>query len=152
MNGKWSSETKGSWTAIARVPWLKAVVLFGKGDSWNGGGLFTSNSRYWLNGGCGHFPMRDSRELRQDTKFQPDASYGGECPGVYYLRLQRDGWRLKTILAESRWVRCAVFEKPLPKGWILRKLAHEETGSPPGKGCYWDEHELEQPHLQYRAS
>lgn len=35
-----------------------------------------------------------------------------------------------------------VFEKPLPAGWVLRKLAHAELGAPAGKGCYWDEHEL----------
>src|SRR5215472_15285961 len=39
MNGKWNSETKGSWTAISHAPWLKAIALFGKGDCWNGGGL-----------------------------------------------------------------------------------------------------------------
>ena len=24
----------------------------------------------------------------------------------------------------------------------MRKVAHAEVGAPPGKGCYWDEHEL----------
>src|SRR5689334_22184837 len=38
MNGKWESETKGSWTAISRNPYLKAVTLYAKGDCWNGGG------------------------------------------------------------------------------------------------------------------
>lgn len=145
MNGKWESETKGAWTAISRTPWLKAEVLLGKGDCWNGGGLFTSNSRYWLNGGSGHFPIRDDGTLRQDLEFKPPAYYGGECLSVYYVRLRRDGWVLKTRLANSKWDGCTIFEKRLPKGWILRKLAHEQTGAPPGKGCYWDEHELEQP-------
>jgi len=54
MNGKWESETKGSWTAISKVPWLKAIVLLGKGDCWSGGGLFTSENKYWLNDGYGH--------------------------------------------------------------------------------------------------
>ena len=39
----------------------------------------------------------------------------------------------------------SVFEKPLSSGWILRKYAHAEVGAPPGKGCYWDEHELDHP-------
>lgn len=26
---------------------------------------------------------------------------------------------------------------------MLRKLAHEQVGALPGKGCYWDGHELE---------
>jgi hypothetical protein len=103
MNGRWSSaETRGSWTAISRAPWLKAVVLLGKGDCWNGGGLFTSNSTYWLNDGYGHFQIRDSGEVRRDLRFQPHAGYGGECPGVYYLRLQRDGWILKAAISNGR--------------------------------------------------
>ena len=27
MNGRWSSKAKGSWSAIARAPWLKAIAL-----------------------------------------------------------------------------------------------------------------------------
>jgi len=33
---------------------------------------------------------------------------------------------------------------------MLRKYAHAEVGAPPGKGCYWDEHELEHPATQHR--
>jgi hypothetical protein len=139
-NGRWHSETKGSWTAISRVPWLKALVLYGKGDCWQGGGLFTSNSSYWLNG-C-HFLMTGSRELLPDKKFRPPAHYGAECPGVYYVRLQRCGWVLRDTLSKIVGDACTVFEKELPYGWILRKYAHARIG-PPGRGCYWDEHELE---------
>src|ERR1700742_4479685 len=32
MNGKWGSESKGSWTAISRAPYLKALGFFPKGD------------------------------------------------------------------------------------------------------------------------
>ncbi len=32
---------------------------------------------------------------------------------------------------------CDIFEKPLVNGWILRKYAHAQIGSSPGKGCYW---------------
>jgi hypothetical protein len=149
-NARWASETKGTWTAISRAPWLKAEVLLGKGDCWQGGGLFTSNSRYWVNGGGCHFMIRDSQEMRPDPKFKPVAFYGGECPGVYYVRLQRDGWVLKDKLTAGLTSSFTVFEKTLPKGWILRKYAHAEVGAPPGKGCYWDEHELEHPKLNHR--
>jgi hypothetical protein len=46
MNGRCQSQTKGSWTAISRVPYLKAMSLFAKGDCWHGGGCFcrTGNS------------------------------------------------------------------------------------------------------------
>ena len=36
----------------------------------------------------------------------------------------------------------SVFEREIARNWILRKICHEEVGSPVGKGCYWDEHEL----------
>lgn len=35
-----------------------------------------------------------------------------------------------------------VFEKKLPKSWVLRKLAFSELDPPTGRGCYWDAHEL----------
>ena len=149
-NSRWSSETRGSYTAVARVPWMKAIVLLGKGDCWQGGGLFTSASRYWVNGGCCHFPIRDSSEVELDPKFSPAQSYGGECPGVYYLRLQREGWLLRDCLSAGVSSQFTVFEKFASGHWILRKYAHSEVGPPPGRGCYWDEHELEHRESQRR--
>ena len=142
MNGKWHSETGGSWTAVSRAPYLKALALFGKGDCWNGGGLFTRKRTFWLNDGAGHTETSRSGEVFRDLEFEPDAYYGGECTGVYYVRLQRDGWQLKER-GGARLDSWTVFEKELPRGWVLRKVAHEQVGAPPGKGCYWDEHELE---------
>jgi len=141
MNGKWESETKGSWTAISKVPWLKAIVLLGKGDCWSGGGLFTSENKYWLNDGYGHKFLKTNPTVQRNLNYRPKENYGGECPGVYYIRLQRDGWLMKPLVSDSEFT---VFEKPLSHGWILRKYAHTQVGAPPGKGCYWDEHELEQ--------
>ncbi|MEQ2010134.1 MAG: hypothetical protein ABMA26_25405 [Limisphaerales bacterium] len=141
MNGRWKSETKGSWTAVSKVPWLKAILLLSKGDCWHGGGLFTAEHKYWLNDGYGHQPLKSSKLVWRDEKYRPAVSYGGECLGVYYVRLQRDGWVMKPAVSDSEFT---VFEKPLSHGWILRKYAHAQVGAPPGKGCYWDEHELEQ--------
>jgi hypothetical protein len=61
MNERWQSETRGSWTAISRVPYLKAVSLFAKGDCWHGGGLFLSNRAFWLNAGYGHRELKAGR-------------------------------------------------------------------------------------------
>ncbi|WP_204368547.1 hypothetical protein [Neosynechococcus sphagnicola] len=143
MNGHWSSETKGSWTAISRAPWLRAIALFSKGDCWHGGGLFTGDRAYWLNDGYGHCLLQDASEVHRDTRYQVLESYGGECPGVYYLRLQRDGWTYLQRDQLAKRKHLDIFEKPLKNGWMLRKIAHAEVGAPPGKGCYWDEHELE---------
>ncbi len=110
MNGKWSSKTRGSWTAVSRTPWLKAIVLHAKGDCWFGGGLFTSNTSYWLNGGCSEV-IEDSAEVRRESNFKPVGGHGGECPSIYYPRLLRDGWTLRTRIDNGRFNGCTVFEK-----------------------------------------
>jgi hypothetical protein len=140
MNGRWQSETKGAWTAISRVPYLKAITLFAKGDCWHGGGLFLGAREFWLNNGYGHTELKASSQLKQNPKRQPRDYYGGECLNVYYNRLQRDGW----VMAKDEYQGGILFEKKLPKSWLLRKLAFSEIGAPAGRGCYWDAHELRQ--------
>jgi hypothetical protein len=138
MNGRWQSETKGSWTAISNVPYLKAISLFAKGDCWHGGGLFLSNHEFWLNDGYGHTELKKSGQLRRNPAGHTKDYFGGECLTVYYNRLQRDGW----VMHEKEYQGATLFEKKLPKSWALRKLAFAEVGAPPGRGCYWDAHEL----------
>ena len=138
MNGRWQSETKGSWTAISRVPYLKAISLFAKGDCWHGGGLFLSNREFWLNDGYGHTELRAASDLRRNVDSHPTDYFGGECLTVYYNRLQRDGW----VIQDKEYQGATLFEKKLPKSWLLRKLAFAEIGAPPGRGCYWDAYEL----------
>jgi hypothetical protein len=145
MNGQWTSEAKGSWTAISRAPYLKALALFPKGDCWHGGGLFTGERSYWLNAGCGGSVLHDTDEVERDLEFQPSGSIGGECLSVYYPRLLRDGWTHVERVSLAKWKDYDVFEKSLDHGWVLRKIAHAEVGPPAGKGCYWDEHELVHP-------
>ena len=141
MNGRWHSEVKGSWTAISRTPYLKAIALLSKGDCWHGGGLFTRNYRYWLNDGCGHEEFTKTKEVVRDTRFKLKEYFGGECPGVYYPQLMRDGWEFIRSDDVDSLHGITRFEKPLGKGWTLAKLAHAGP-SFPDKGCYWDEHEL----------
>jgi hypothetical protein len=138
MNGRGQSETKGSWTAISRVPFLKAVSLYAKGDCWHGGGLFLANTEFWLNDGYGHTELRAASELRRNAAYHPAGYFGGECLTVYYNRLQRDGW----MMCDKEYQGATLFQKKLPRSWTLRKLAFAETGAPPGRGCYWDAHEL----------
>jgi hypothetical protein len=146
MNGKWGGPVKGSWTAISRTPYLKALALWPWGDCWNGGGLFLTDSRYWRNGGY-HSDEPDTvgrlrKKLVEEPGYPFDEGYGGECPGVYYHRLKRDGWKLLRFETPSGTDRAAVFEKPLPKGWVLEKSAHATIDSPVGYGCYYDTHRL----------
>jgi hypothetical protein len=140
MNGRWESQTKGAWTAISQVPYLKATDLFAKGDCWHGGGLFLSDREFWLNDGYGHVELKRSSQLQRNPKWRPKDYFGGECLTVYYNRLQRDGW----VIHEKEYQGATLFEKTLPKSWTLRKLAYSEIEHPVGRGCYWDTHELQQ--------
>ncbi len=143
MNGRWSSKVKGSWTAISRTPYLKAIGLWANGSCWGGGGLFMSDSTYWLNSYMfGHDEQKRPPNLREHKEFPFHESYGGECLGVYYIRLQRDGWALLRHGEENRTHGYSVFEKELPKGWTLEKTAHSTLGHSVGKGCYYDTHRL----------
>jgi hypothetical protein len=143
MNGRWQSKVGGSWTAVSRAPYMKAITLYGKGDCWEGGGLFLSNKKFWLND---HYfqPARvqfEAKSPQRDPSYWPALRYNAEDTGVYYVRLQRDGW---TLVAQGghHLDATATFEKTLPNEGTLRKIAHEQIGAPPGKGCYWDEHVL----------
>jgi hypothetical protein len=138
MTGRWQSETKGSWTAISRVPYLKAMSLFANGSCWHGGGLFLSDNEFWLNDGYEHTALKTARDVRRSADYEPPRTFGGECPTVYYNRLQRDDW----VMSKDEYQDATLFEKKLPKSWRLRKLAFAEIGAPPGRGCYWDAHEL----------
>lgn len=141
MNGKWNTQVRGAWSAISRAPYLKAVGLWANGSCWNGGGLFTSDKQYWLNVfPFGHAEIRKPRGLEPDS-FPFHEGYGGECPGVYYVRLQRDGWRL--VRQEKHGVdHPTIFEKQVAKQWILEKTAHETSSHNSGRGCYFDTHRL----------
>ena len=145
MKGKWSGEAKGSWTAISRAPFLKALAMFPKGDCWNGGGLWTGNGLYWLNDGYGHAVMHDVQYLRRDFNWHPSVNYGGECPGIYYHRLMRDGWTLAGQERAGSRNDGFVFEKPCPRGWTLKKISHAQIHAGPGNYSYWDEHVLVHP-------
>ena len=149
MNGKWDGPVKGSWTAISRAPYLKALALWPWGDCWNGGGLFLSDGRFWRNAGY-HDDVMDTvgrlrKKLLEEPGYPFDESYGGECPGVYYLRIKRDGWKLLRFESPSANDRVDVFEKTLPSGWILEKSAHISINHPVGSGCYYDTHRLFHP-------
>jgi len=142
MNGRWSSAVKGSWTAISRAPYLKAITLFAKGDCWHGGGLFQSSRDYWLNDGHGHELQKDEGHLKRVMEYPWHEHYGGECLGVYYIRLQRDGWSMKHTSPDGLGDQVTLFEKRINGHWLLRKSAYATQVHPVGRGCYYDTHAL----------
>jgi len=133
-----------SWTAISRAPYLKALDLWFNGTAWNGGGLFLDNRKAWLNAPApGIATLRRARfdlklDISQDFPF--DTYYGGECPGVYFPRLLRDGWTAKHQAENS-----IVYEKPLAFGWALQKLFVNGPPRGSGYGCYWERHRIINP-------
>lgn len=126
-----------AWTALSRVPWLKAVGFWPQHSTWLGGGLFTGPRSFWLNSGADEVPPGF-----EQSEFPGVERYNSECLGVYFNRLQRDGWQLR----ERHWNLDEVrFEKPLPRGWTLQKYAYAELHKQPGKSPYYDEHALLHP-------
>ena len=88
------------------------------------------DNTYWLNDGHGHEQLVFSSEIHQLESYNPPYDYGGECPHVYYNRLQRDGWTLKNAVDKGQWNSETIFEKTVGKRWILRKICHEQVASP----------------------
>jgi hypothetical protein len=103
--------TGGTWTAISRLPSLKADALWGQGNTWGGGGIFLSNTSFWLHSGDCTFLIRDESGLRRMT-------YGPHL--AWHERLERAGWVRKGGSAQF-----PIREKTLHEGWILRKTPHE---------------------------
>jgi hypothetical protein len=98
-------ETGGTWTAISLLPALNAVALWAQGDTRSGGGMFTSNASYWIDLDANTRLIRDESGLRREA-YRPFRS-----------RLERDGWTVRgTDLTTP------ILEKPLAKGWLLRRL------------------------------
>jgi hypothetical protein len=82
MNGKWKSETQGSWTAISKPPYLKALTLYAKGDCWNGGGFFFDNKNYLLNEKYNdHRLLHDNSRLTSTRGVLKDVPYGNNEGG-----------------------------------------------------------------------
>lgn len=86
-----------TWTAVSKLPYFTALMLWPKGDGWGGGGLFESEYTLLLN----HSPSYDETELLdgfqmpKNFKIRPFGEYpgGGEDNPICDTRLKRDGWR-----------------------------------------------------------
>ena len=52
LNGVWSGEAEGSYTALSRPPYFTALALFPEDSTWGGGGRFLDNSLYVASGGA----------------------------------------------------------------------------------------------------
>lgn len=62
--------TGGTWTALAEVGKMSAKALWGMGHTWGGGGVFLSNSAYWLDDSHGK-PIRHSSSFKRILGVKP---------------------------------------------------------------------------------
>ena len=126
----------GMWTAVSRAPYLKAISIWAKGDTWFGGGLFLNDNTALLDGHHGEALQR-SRDIR--VVQEPRTSYAKvamrECvspDGVEWLET-RKGY----LSAEEN----AVYEASLRQkfssyrsfkdyraGWRLNEDGQEDPG------------------------
>ncbi len=102
-----------------------------------------SNKKFWLNDGpFRHQAAQDLPFVEHQTQCPWPGNFGGECPGVYYHRLQRDGWTLNEISRDGAGGRIAHFSRRVSDHWTLRKYSYQTVAHPVGRGCYFDEHAL----------
>ena len=136
-----------TWTAISRAPYLKAIDLWWKGDCWNGGGLFLSNRKVWLN----HRPFEFREPVLESGKFEvtnaelPELRFisgRGECSSIYFSRLESCGWKLKSADNLSSHYD-VLFEKKLSGDRVLQKrFLSDVANNIPGRGVYFEEHRI----------
>jgi hypothetical protein len=99
LDGKWSSEAAGAWTALSYAPYLKALKLWPQGNTWGGGGVL----------------YRDRAQAPPSVAAMwddlDDVDGDRLASGVQTDRMKRDGW---IRLAKGG------FQKPLAKAMALR--------------------------------
>jgi len=92
-----------TWTAVSRPPWLTALALWAKGDTWGGGGLFLGENV---------IELADPRlHVTQGVlpRFMAVRELGGDAEA---LRRQRDGWVLVSRGQEKRLARGFALDPP----------------------------------------
>ena len=138
MDGRWH-KGDGSWTAISRAPYLTALMYYGWGNCWGGGGVFDGNTRFWLDG----HPL-DGAQKFTDCGLHRQDDLPSDLGDEYYLewkKLIRDGWyaaeHRKEIGRPHR-----VFTKQVRFGWHIEKYCFSEGEDGPNNAVYWERHRL----------
>lgn len=120
LNGKTHEETRGSYTALARTPYLKALGLWPCGGTWGGGGLFSRLGEYW--------PFSDEPMIAPPEHPRVTSDFlrteGWHLGPHYFSRLVRDGWSLVARPEGRDAPYVYVFERPVPASWVLRRECH----------------------------
>lgn len=94
----------GTWTAVSRPPYLTALALWPKGDTWGGGALFEDGRSLALNHRSGHMELAEGFAVPTglDVRRLGTCAGSGEDEPILTMRLERDGWRLKEAGLRSK--------------------------------------------------
>lgn len=86
-----------TWTAVSRPPFLTALAMWPKGDSWGGGGLFRNERTISLNHLKGQFELTEDFQFPRSMTVEPCGVHSGrgEDGPILHQRLTRDGWSLR---------------------------------------------------------
>ena len=125
LNGKRHEATLGAYTVLARAPYLKALGLWPVGDTWGGGGLFSTEGEYWPYHTNPLIEPPDTPRLSSDFLWTADWPRGAH----QHARLKRDGWSLVRAPTERGDPYIHVFERPIAVGWVLVRTCdyHQQT-------------------------
>lgn len=107
-NFNWNSETKGTWTAISRAPYIKAISIWAKGDTYFGGGLFLNNTTALLHGHHGN-----ALELSPDIRLVEDARGWSSNPGLKDTIAHTGAHRVGSLLPYLTIVENEIYESSL---------------------------------------
>lgn len=114
-----NTPNRGSWTAVSRVPYLKAISLLPLGNGYGGGGLWTGVNRWCLNESTAekHTVLYESAEVVRDA-VTPLPDY------PWYTRRHREGWQtIQRCYQPGALGKVDIFQKKLPHGWTLCEMA-----------------------------
>lgn len=129
LKGKPGANISTCHTYVSRAPYLKPVGQWDRADNRYGGGLFTNATTFWINDERGHRPFRMPRGLRSVPHYRDENVFGCDCAGLYFLRLQQDGWTLTNRQEVLTGKGIGIFERSAGEGWLLRRLAHAVTAN-----------------------
>lgn len=86
-----------TWSAVSRLPFLTALALWPKGDTWGGGGLFEDERRIALDHRADQLSLAPGFRVPRGFEVGLFDSRGGPGDDLESRRLETDGWILESV-------------------------------------------------------
>lgn len=127
------------WTAISRVPYLKAIARWKSSAGSPGGGLFVSDNKCRLHNTW--YAYLECDEIIEEPN-EPDDDFRYDCRKVYIRRQLRDGWTLHSKVGVQVGTEVFRFEKQFGKNRGLRIIFDDAERLKLQRGSCPSEYEL----------